>query len=247
MHFSRRAPRPGNIFAAIAFLFVCALRGGESVPASTHSPDHRFGVTVPDEAAYDSVKSRPDGTPERFLHRLIEVKTRRVLAEIKAENGLDRMNHGGIAPRWTRDGSGLLWVIGGKWFPRAAVYLRISDGALAWQTDLLRSAQIEMLRRTKKAVQKTYAAAVEENKGSGSAYPDGFTIDITLPEKNPKLPLRFKTTLTSNPKSIDFFPLKAEVFARMNCVLETDGSISWSDYHVWTGTAARREYGASGE
>jgi hypothetical protein len=226
---------------------LAPLQAKDSVPESTLSPDEKLGVTVPDEATLSAVKVRRDGTPEKFLHRLIEVKTGRVLAEIKAANGLEQMNHGGVEPRWTKDGSGLLWVIAGKWFPRAAVYLRVQEDAVAWQTDLLRSAQTEMLRRTKQAVPKAFAAAVSQNKGNGSAYPQGFTIDINLPEQNPTLPLNFTTTLVANPKAIESYPEGAEVFARMSGILNADGSLTWSGFKAWTGSAARRAHGAAEE
>jgi hypothetical protein len=247
MHRFRRIPLLCLAVATMAGPFIATLRAGESVPASTRSPDGTLGVTVPDKTTFSEVKYRADGMPEKFLHRVVEVKTGRMLGEIRAPNGLEHGNHSGLSPRWTDDGSGLLWIIHGKWSPRSAVYLQISNGMVAWQTDLLGGTQTEMLRQTRRAAPRTYAAAVEANKGSGSAYPEGFVIDVNFPEANPTLPLRFHACLTSNPKGLVAFPSKAEVFARMTGTLKSDGTLSWTGYQAWTGPAARREHGVSGE
>ncbi|MEK0449412.1 MAG: hypothetical protein RL088_1680 [Verrucomicrobiota bacterium] len=241
------------ILSAVLFLDARPLSGGVAptppprpvqrilaVPDSTLSPDRRFGVTVPDAAAYDAARRESDGRQTAFLNRLVEVGTGRVLSEIKAENGMERMNHGGISPQWSADGSVLLWVVVGKWFPRAVVVLKLDADEVTWQTDVLALSQQEMLRRVRAEVPKTYAAAVEENKGSGYAFPEGFTIDTILPKGRPRLPYRFTVKLTSNPKAIETFPLRAELFAKMNGELGRDGRIRWSGFKVSRGGEARR-------
>jgi hypothetical protein len=105
---------------------------------------------------------------------------------------------------------------------------------------VLALSQQEMLRRVRAAAPKTYAAAVEENKGNGYAYPEGFTIDTILPEGRPRLPYRFAVKLTSNPKAIEIFPARAEMFATMKGALGKDGRITWSGFKVSTGSEARR-------
>lgn len=219
-------------------------KGNGSIPESTLSPDGRYGVTVPNVQQYDAALLAEEKTKvPTYLNKLVEARSGRVLEVIKAENGMEHMNHGGIGPHWAKDSSALLWVVGGKWFPRATVYLKLADGKVAWQTDILTKAQQEMLRRTRAAIPKAYAAAVRQNKGSGSAYPDGFTIDIDVPSENPVLPLRFSTNLTANPKNADWFPVDAEVYAKMNGVLEKDGSITWSGFRFWSGAEARKRAG----
>jgi len=72
---------------------------------------------------------------------------------IEAETGkAGFMNHGGIQPsRWSADGSLLLWEVAGKWSPRALVLLKIEDGKVKWQRNLLKTARQEILARTRKA------------------------------------------------------------------------------------------------
>ena len=107
-----------------------------SAPASR--PDKRYGMLVPaDFDHYD----------ETNPNELVEVETGRTLALIKANAGkAGFMNHGGIQPsRWSTDGSLLLWEVTGKWSPRALVLLKIEDGKVKWQRDLLKMAQKEIL------------------------------------------------------------------------------------------------------
>jgi hypothetical protein len=73
----------------------------------------------------------------------------------------------------------LLWKVYGKWSPRALVLLKINNGKLQWQRNLLKLMQQEILARTRKADAKSYAAAKKRNAGSaGDYYPEGFTIDV---------------------------------------------------------------------
>ena len=192
---------------------------GFTIPDLTRSPDHRLGVLVPDEKRYDAGGK----------NQLVEIKTGRVLAILAGEPGMERMNHGGVAPsRWSEDSSLLLWQVEGKWFPRALVLVKVRDGKVDWQLDLLKSAQQEILSRAKKAAPKKYAAARRENAGSGSAYPDGFTVDLQTDgdENTPiVLPLRLHVTLTADPKGIEDYPAAARLNATLEAEAGADGTL----------------------
>jgi hypothetical protein len=191
---------------------------GWTIPESTLSADGRFGVLVPEEKAY-----RAGGR-----NQLVEVATGRVLAVINAAPGMEQMNHGGVDPtRWSSDSSLALWRVDGKWFPRALVLLRLQGDAVEWQLDLLKTAQKEILTRVREASPKKYAAAREENKGNGRAYPDGFTVDVQTEGEQeatpPQLPLRVSVTLTSNPKAIESYPPAAQLDATLEAEVTADG------------------------
>jgi hypothetical protein len=192
-------------FTAVALVAVAissqagGVLKGFVVPECTLSPDGRYGVTVPLLDQQELL-----GNPKNSV---IEVKTGKVVAVIKAKfTGWNRQNHGGVLPcRWSEDGSLLLWEVDGKWFSDALVLLKFENGVLEWQTDILRAAQTEMLARTKRAAPKQYSLAKAANAGSGSAYPEGFTIAVAAP--NPiSLPLNIQAALTSDPKQIEGFP-----------------------------------------
>ncbi|HEX8489692.1 MAG TPA: hypothetical protein VF626_01630 [Chthoniobacterales bacterium] len=206
-----------NIAVAVTARAERAVRPGFTIPEITLSPDKRFGVLVPDEKRYDAGEK----------NKLIEVSTDRVLAVIAGEPGMERMNHGGIMPaRWAPDSSLLLWCVSGKWFPRALVLIKLSDGAVAWQLDLLKTAQQEILARARQAAPEKYAAAKKQNAGNGSAYPEGFTVDVTTDgdEGTPiVLPLRVHVTLTSNPKGLEDYPKNAELDATLEGEVASDG------------------------
>ncbi len=185
------------------------LPAGFTIPKNTLSPDKRFGVLVPDEKRYDAGEK----------NKLVEVSTGHVLAAIAGEPGMEQMNHGGVNPtRWSADSSLLLWRVDGKWFPRALVLIQLNGGKVQWQLDLLKTAQQEILARTRKAAPKKYAAAKKRNAGDGAAYPDGFTIDVTTDGEDTtsvELPVRVHVTLTSNPKEIEDFPKNAQLDAKL--------------------------------
>ena len=201
---------------AIAAFAGSAPPPGFTIPKSTLSPDKRFGILVPDEKRYDAGEKN-----------LVEVSTGRVLAVIAGEPGMERMNHGGVDPtRWSADSSLLLWRIDGKWFPRALVLIKLDGDKVQWQLDLLKTGQQEILARTRQAEPKKYAAAKKRNAGNGSAYPDGFTVDVATDgeENSPvALPIRVNVTLTSNPKAMPNFPENAELNATLQGEVGKDG------------------------
>lgn len=242
---------------------AASLPEGFAIPSCTLSPDGRLGVLVPDGDRYQ----------ENNGNRLVDTATGKEVALILAGTGMEHMNHGGIYPQWAEDGSGLLWLVGGKWVPRAMVYLLIADGKVKWQQDLLTLSQQEILKQVRKADPVAYAAAMEENKRPGTAYPDGFTIDVKVVGREDGLPLRFLVALTADPlhlncplggktlsgriyeplpserKPFDVMPMGEVVEARMHGILAADGSITWSGFRVGTGVKAakRHQYLTGGE
>ena len=235
---------------------------GFTISPASISPDRRLGVLVPDTAQYQ----------EKNGNRLVEVSTGRELAVILARTGMEHMNHGGISPRWSADSTGLLWLVGGKWSPRAMAYLRITGGKVEWQRDLLTLSQQEILKRTRETDPVAYAAVVKENKDHAEAYPEGFTIDVNVVGRGAELPLPFVVALTNDPKHIscppgmttssgrlydprpserrpfDAMPMGEVIEARMLGLLAADGTITWTSFTAVTGaTAVKRHQYLTGE
>jgi hypothetical protein len=202
---------------------------GYTIPDITLSPDHRYGVTVP---GLD--------TPNPH-NSLIEIKTGRVLTEIQADTGYERANHMELLPsRWAKDNSFLLWEVDGKWSDTALVLLKLKNGKVEWQRNLLEIGQQAILVRTKRAAPRKYHAAKEQNEGKGSDYPDGFTVDVAVESKKGKplsLPLAIEVFLTSNPKEIeDLINLDARLEASMN----SEGKFTVTKFHLGTKPDAPR-------
>jgi hypothetical protein len=220
-------------FAALGSAEAAA--AGQTVPAGykildiTLSPDHRYGVTVPDL-----------DTPNPH-NSLVEVETGRVLAVIEADIGYEAANHNSVAPaRWAKDDSLLLWRVDGKWCDNALVLLKLRSGAVAWQLNLLDTGQQAILALTKRAKPKKYLAAKEENRGNGSAYPEGFTVDVVAEgneNEAPSLPLKLHAYLTANPKGIEN---RTELDSRLDAVVDRDGKFHVTNFHLGTTPPAPR-------
>jgi hypothetical protein len=217
------------VFAAFATLNGAAAE--ETVPAGnkildiTLSPDHRYGVTVPSTV--------PDSYDPNPQNRLVEVETGRVLTLIQADTGYERANHNEVLPsRWAKDDSLLLWEVDGKWFDTALVLLKLQHGAVVWQLDLLKAGQQAILALTKRDAPKKYSVAKEENRGSGSAYPEGFTVDVKAKgDKNDalSLPLKVRVYLTANPKEIEG---RTNLESRLDAVVDKDGKFRVTNFHL---------------
>jgi hypothetical protein len=203
---------------------------GYEIPESTLSPDHLYGVTVP---------SLDTPNPHNSL---VEVKTGNVLAVIQANVGYEQSNHISLLPsRWTKDGSFLLWEVDGKWCDTALVLLKLQNGKVEWQIDLLKTGQQTILAKTKQAAPKKYRAAKEQNKDDGSAYPEGFTVDVVVVSKEDEeslsLPLALHVYLTSNPKAIEG---KIDLNARLDAIVNGNGTFSVTNFHLGATPPARR-------
>jgi hypothetical protein len=223
----------------LVFCFLAALgasngaAAGQNVPAGykildiTLSPDHRYGVTVPDLNTPNSRNS------------LVEVETGRVLAVIEANTGYESANHNSVLPsRWAKDDSLLLWEVDSKWCDTALVLLKLQNGAVVWQLDLLKSGQQAILALTKRAKPKKYFAAKEKNRGSGSDYPDGFTVDVVAEGNKDEakndalsLPLKVHAYLTSNPKSIEGRE-DTDLDSRLDAMVDKDGKFRVTNFHL---------------
>jgi hypothetical protein len=194
---------------------------GFGVARSSLSPDKRYGVLAPailDQ--YDETKGE---------NKLVEVKTGKVLAPIDAETGLMRMNHGGILPsRWSADGSFLLWHVDGKWAPRVLVLLKIENGEVKWQRNLLKMAQQEILARTRKFAPQKYGAIKKRNSElDPDYYPDGFTINVEVTGKEDaplSLPLHLEADLQTDPNLVDP-PPKIRLTSGLKAIVDGDGKL----------------------
>lgn len=200
---------------------------GYSVPKITHSPDGRYGVLVPDREHYDWYAEQ---------NRLINLRSGRSIGVIHAHSGALRANHVEIEkPNWSRDSSQLLWRVSGKWSPTALVFIQLRDGVIARQLNVLDEVQKEILRRTKREDPARYRAAKKENRGSGAAFPDGFTVDVIAkigPGASLSLPIAFSASLTSNPKRIEDFPKSAEQNSEMQAVLTKQHKLKYSGFRL---------------
>lgn len=100
------------------------------------------------------------------------------------------------------------------------VLLKLENGKVT-QYNLLELAQKAILAETKKAAPAKYETAKKANAGNGSAYPDGFSIDVEaiVPIT---LPLHLRIALTSNPKGIETLPT---LESSMNAVLTEEGQL----------------------
>jgi hypothetical protein len=119
-------------------------------PPFTFSPDHQYGVILPvwhDERAQE---------PDDRMNKVVELRTRHVIAVIHAEPGYNRaLNfHETAPPRWSPDSPLLLWKVNGKWNPDALVLLKIQQNKAKWELDLLKTAQQAVLSRTRTAAPK---------------------------------------------------------------------------------------------
>jgi len=227
-----------TVFAASILFFLTASAPSQTIPRGyllpeeTLSPDHRYGVLVPQADQF------PDDA--RPKNKLIEVKTGRVLAEIVGNTGWKGMNHETVLPaRWAKDGSSLFWQVDGKWGPIALALVRIENGAVKGQTDIYQEVVQTILTRTREAKAKDYAAAKNRASGYGSAYPDGFTIDIyAAGEEDAPLtfPLKIHADLTSDPKGITKKPLASYLDGTM----DEGGKFTVTNFKLGAATELRR-------
>lgn len=209
---------------------------GFSVPEATISPDGSHGVTAPDW------KHFREGKP---WNTLVNLRTGRPLALLDTnlftwvQDDSGGMNHISLETCWSADGSVLGWVLGGKWSPAAFTLVKVRSDAVAWQLDVEAAVQKAILERTRKAAPANYAAAVKQNAGSGRAFPEGFTVDMDVPQAGFSLPWKGHATLDSNPKDIaDGWPAQANVAASLNFIVQPDGTIVFSNFaldHSQTG------------
>jgi hypothetical protein len=206
------------------------LPAGYIIVPSSVSPDKRYGVS-----AFDNTLNE---IPAEIEHnKLINLQTGRIVGEIRASPAMIHMPHGGILPaRWSSDGSLLLWEVEGKWSPHALVLLRVKDDTVQKQVDLLTATQRLILARTRGAAPDQYAAATKANRGNGSAYPEGFTIDVEAYDPI-ALPFHVRAMLTSDPKGLSGIP-KLDSF--LDAVLSPQWRLKVTGFHL--GSAPSRHF-----
>ena len=201
---------------------------GYIIAEDSISPDGRYGVSVPlTQAIIDDIVKDP-------VNNLVEVSSGRTIARMVGNPGFTKQNHGGIMPSiWSPDSSLLLWHVDGKWFPDALTLIKLEDGRVAWQVDLLAKSQRAILARTKEAKPELYARAKKENEGSGSAYPEGFSVDVVAVEPV-ALPMKVLVDLTSNPKGIAEL---TTLDSHMEAIGEKDGTFRVTNFALGPGTS----------
>jgi hypothetical protein len=211
----------------ITALFVITAKAqnipkGLVVPKCTISPDGRYGVTVP---VLDLHKDS-----ENPKNSVIELETGKIVAVIKTKwTGWNRQNHGGVLPsRWSSNSTFLLWEVNGKWFRDAVVLLKFNNGALEWQRDITAIADREILERTREAAPKKYVQARGSNAGSGSAYPEGFSIEVVVSDPT-SFPLNIRAALTADPKEIEGHP---KFGSELNATVDEHGKFSVKSFSL---------------
>ncbi|MGI9088938.1 MAG: hypothetical protein ACR2HH_14550 [Chthoniobacterales bacterium] len=207
---------------AAAVAGVLKLPQGSIVVPSSISPDHHYGVT-----AFDTTTGNPL-PPEIDYNRIADLRAGRLLGPIKSSAVT---THGGdIFPaRWSSDESLLVWEVDGKWSPRVLVLIQIRGSTILSQVDILTVAQQAILARTRKAAPERFAAAKAANRGSGSAYPEGFTIDVEAFDPV-SFPLRVRAILTSNPKDLEGFP---NLRSYLDGVVDSQGAFRRDTFSTW--------------
>jgi hypothetical protein len=173
-------------------------------------------------------------------NQIIEVKTGQLGGAIQTEYvAFDRINNGEIDPtEWTADDSMLLWQVDGKWGFSTEVLVKLAEGKIEWQVDLLKGFEQAMLKRTRQAVPDKYAAVKATSSQYGSWYKDGFAIDCVQdgPGGPLKFPLVYHCFLTSNTKGLEGL---TNVDSRMTAQVSRDGTIKVTEFHLGTDPPAR--------
>jgi hypothetical protein len=214
------------LLSASVLTTAASLNGDYTTPAFTFSPDHRYGVMIPVfhiEAAQE---------PDERMNKVVELRTQRIVAVIHSKPGYDRaLNfHETAPPLWSADSSVLLWRVNGKWFPDALVLLKLKDDKVQWQLDLMKTSHRAILARTKEASPQQYAAAKEANSGNGSAYPEGFMVNVTTDEDKIAFPYHVLVDLTANPKQIENFPANLE--SHLDAIVTPDGKFTVTKFKL---------------
>ncbi|MBM3856499.1 MAG: hypothetical protein FJ390_00875 [Verrucomicrobia bacterium] len=199
---------------------------GYTIPEETLSPSGQYGFTAP----FLTNESR------NIFNSLVSLKTKKIITKVFARPGFDHpINHIKIvSPRWSKDETLVLWKVDGKWAPLSLVLIRFNETQAVWQRDLLTLFQKKILAYTKIAAPKKYEKAKQWNRGCGSAYPDGFTIDVEESSTSFKnqfidLPLTIHVTLTSDPKKIENSP---RLESEMDGIVDQNGEVKILNFHL---------------
>jgi hypothetical protein len=99
----------------------------------------------------------------------------------------------------------------------------------------LKTVQDEILARTKQAAPDLYAKAKEMNKGSGSAFPDGFVVNVRVRSTGATpivFPIPISAKLTSNPKQIEPARIAADLNSELQGYIGDDGKITVTEFSL---------------
>jgi len=187
------------------------------------SPSGRYAVTVPKGEFVDQIADSKN--------QLITATTGTTLAQLPGWVGHNRMNHGGCDGTWSKDESLLVWIVDGKWSSDSVVVAKTGGARVDWVVDLSPPCQRAILERLKGVDALAYTRAKERNNGNGSAYPEGFTIDVRTGDvegEDPKLPLKVRIDLTSDPKGMH----NESVECWLDAVLDEHGKLSFGEFHM---------------
>ncbi len=184
-------------------------------PASV-SPDGKLGVVVPDR---DDVKAGQKG------NALIEVAGGKQVALLDGDTVADHAQLD-IAPKWSHDGTVLLWLVDGKWGSWAASVVHVDRGKVDWQVDVRGKAVAQALADARAAQPKLYAAVAKYGKDAGAWFRDGFAIDVRPSGDRVAVPMTFAVTMTSDPKDVDQ-PDIPRYDAHLSATLAADGKLTF--------------------
>lgn len=193
-----------------------AIIEGFRVVIGSISPDGRYGVLVPDLEHYNHGKTHQN--------QVVEIRMGRVVATIEATTYVKGDNaHAGFEALWSSDSTILSWCMSDrKWGTQGCVLMKIRDGAVVWQTDVLEPAHREMERQFK-----------AQNRD-----PDfGMGLDVNT-NHTLVMPMRYRVESTDNPKA---FENRATVEAKMQATVDDDGRISYSDFNLTATPAVKPE------
>jgi hypothetical protein len=141
-------------------------------------------------------------------------------------------------PEWTADDSMLFWQVDGKWGFQTEVLIRLENGKIKSQVDVLSALEDEILSRTRQASPDLYARVKAKSDEYGSWYQDGFAIDcVENSETGPMtFPLHFQIFLTSNAKGLPEVPT---LESRMTAEVDADGKVKVDEFHLGSDPPSR--------
>lgn len=215
-----------------AALAQAGLPPGYRLMEDSTSPDGKLAIAEPHELSEVDF--------DKATNPIVALPSQTVIGSIQGSAGLKEMNHGGASATWSDDSRLLLWQVEGKWGPRAVAFVSLDQDKIVKQADLIALGHAELLKRTKAAHPKAYAAAVKQNQGNGSAYPEGFTTSLTLQDPIAKLPATFVVTLTANPKGIEGYPAAAELQAFLFGTVNEKLEVNWGEFGAYDAQASER-------
>jgi hypothetical protein len=215
------------------------LPSGYVISPSSVSPNREYGVSAFD----NTVNPIPDEIDE---NKIVDLHTGQIVGIIHGSSAMIHMNQEEILPaRWSPDGSLLLWEVDGKWSPSTLTVLKIENGKVKWALDVLRTVQQAILVRTRQVAPQKYAVAKKENKGNGTAFPDGFTVNVrvegdkerggateNVQGKPISLPFKVHAELTSNPKEMEDWPQEAQLDSELDGVITPERQLNVTRFRL---------------